>query len=411
MNHRFQVAVVASSACIVGLLLFGASYGRSASTDTPYTHLGVYGEVLSRIQMDYVEQPDMKEVTIGAINGMLEALDPFASYLNSDQYKQYLAAKQSNKAGVGLFLSKRFGYMTVVDTVPGAAAAKAGLTTGDVIESINDVSTRDMPLAFAEILLQGEPGTTVEMSVLRSSSQDPQKINLMRAPVVYPPVSARLVADQGPDPVGLISTVSLSPAKVKEIGQKVADLQKQGAKKFILDLRHCVSGAPEDGAALANLFMEKGLMTYSQGQKASREDYQASASKQITKLPLVVLTDRGTASAAEVAAAALLESKRADVVGERTYGDASIRKPITLDDGSAVILSVAKFYGPDGKAIQDNGVIPDVPQIESDVLPVPDDDNPPDVHDTNPKTGPDLILQKGYDVIRNGAKAAAASQN
>src|SRR5215469_15667782 len=199
MNRRFQVAIVGFSTLIVGLLLFGAGYGRSAPPDGPITHLGVYSEVLSRIQMDYVEQPDMKVVTAGAINGMLEALDPFASYLNADQYKQYLASKQATKAGVGLMLSKRFGYMSVVDAVPGSPAQKAGLSTGDVVESINNVATRDMPLAFAEILLQGEPGTSVEMSVLRTSKSEPQKVVLIRAGVTEPPVTSRLVTDPGPD--------------------------------------------------------------------------------------------------------------------------------------------------------------------------------------------------------------------
>jgi carboxyl-terminal processing protease len=104
---------------------------------------------------------------LGAINGMLESIDPYASYLNSDQYKQYLKAKETPKAGVGVVISKRMGYVGVVDVVPGSAAAKAGLTTGDVIESIANVSTRDMPLAFAEILLQGDPGSSVEVSILR----------------------------------------------------------------------------------------------------------------------------------------------------------------------------------------------------------------------------------------------------
>src|SRR5579863_4976351 len=259
MTRRFQFAVVGFSTVIVAVLLFGAGYVRSAPPDGPITHLGVYSEVLSRIQMDYVEEPDMKVVTAGAINGMLEALDPFASYLNADQYKQYLAAKANPKAGVGLYLAKGLGLMVVADAVPGSPAAKAGLSTGDVVESINNISTRDMPLAFAEIMLQGDPGSTVEMSVLRASRQDPQKTVLTRAQVVFPPVAARLATDQGADPIGVISTVTLDAPRVKEIGQKVSDLEKQGAKRFILDLRHCSTGAPEDGVALANLFMDKGL--------------------------------------------------------------------------------------------------------------------------------------------------------
>ena len=394
MNRRFQFAVVASSTCVVALLLFGAVHGRSASPDNPYNNLGVYSEVLARIRADYVEEPDMKAVTLGAINGMLESIDPYASYLNADQYKQYLKAKQGAKADVGLVISKRLGYVGVVDAIPGSPAAKAGLTTGDVIESLNNISTRDMPLAFAEMLLQGDSGTSIELSVLRVRRSEPQKITLIRTPLVYPEVSARMVTDQGPDPAGLIQTVTLAPGRVAAISAKIAELQRQGAKRLVLDLRHCSTGAPEEGIALANLFLDKGLISYSQGQKVSRQDYQASASKAVSKLPLVVITNRGTAGGAEVAAAALLESKRAQVVGERTYGDAAIRKAVTLDDGSAVILSVAKYYSPAGKSIQDNGVTPDVAQAEVAAVDV-DDDSLPDVPDAPaPKTGVDELLNR-----------------
>jgi len=238
MNRRFQLAVVATSSCVVGMLLFGAVRGRSATADGPYQHLGVYSEVLSRIKADYVEEPDMKAVTNGAINGMLESLDPYASYLNADQYKQYLAARSAKKPSVGLLLSKKFGYMTVVDSIPGSPAAKAGLSTGDVVESINNVSTRDMPLAFAEILLQGDNGTSVELSVLRVRKSDPQKVVLNRAAVVYPAVTARLSAEGGAEPVGIIAAASLEQGQVKDIASKVTDLEKQGAKRLLLDLRH-----------------------------------------------------------------------------------------------------------------------------------------------------------------------------
>jgi len=317
----------------------------------------------------------MKAVTLGAINGMLESIDPYASYLNADQYKQYLKTKDTKKGDVGLTLSKRFGYMGVVDALPGSPAAKAGLGTGDVIESISNVSTRDMPLAFAELLFQGDEGTTIEMSVLRARKSEAQKITLTRTVLVYPAVTAKLVTDQGPDPVGLIQTVTLIPGRVKEIAAKVEELEKQGAKKLVLDLRRCSTGADEDGIALANLFIDKGLITYTVGQKASRQDFQAQPAKAITKLPLVVLVNRGTAGAAEVAAAALLDSKRAELVGERTYGDASIRKAITMDDGSAVILSVAKYYSPSGTPIQDKGVTPGTVVADADTASTDDDDD------------------------------------
>jgi carboxyl-terminal processing protease len=222
-------------------------------------------------------------------------------------------------------------------------------------------------------------------------------MSLVRAPLVYPAVTGQLVTDKGPEAIGVVTTATLQPGRVRDISQKISDLEKQGAKRFILDLRSVTIGPTEEGIALANLFMDKGLIGYTQGQKYSRQDFQASASKAVTKSPLVVLTNRGTAGAAEIAAAALLDSKRAQLVGDRTYGDAAIRKAVTLDDGSAVILSVAKYYSPSGKAIQDNGVTPTVVQLEAEITPV-DDDNPNPVAPA-PKAGDDPILKRGYDVI------------
>jgi carboxyl-terminal processing protease len=397
MTRRFQFVVVAFSSAIVALLLFGA-VGRSASPDAPYTNLGVYSEVLSRIKADYVEEPDMKAVTVGAINGMLEALDPHASYLNADQYKQYLKAKDSKRADVGLVLAKRFGYMAVEDAIPGSPSAKAGLGTGDVIESINNVSTRDMPLAFAEQLLQGDAGSAVEFSVLRAQRTEAQKISVVRAAISYPVVAGRMEGQ-----TGVIQVETLIPGRVKEVATQIAALEKQGAQKLVLDLRHCSTGPDEEGIALANLFQDSGLITYTLGQKSAKQEFLAQSSKAVTKLPLVVIVNRSTAGGGEIAAAALLNSKRAQLVGERTYGDAAVRKAVTLNDGSAVILSVAKYYSPDGKSIQDNGVTPNILQAETEMT-APDgaaDDNIPDVvpDDSTKKSGVDELLNRALKAL------------
>lgn len=395
MNRRFQLVLVAFSACLVALLLFGAVRGSTVAADSAYTQLKVYSEVLSRIKSDYVDEPDIKGVTLGAINGMLEALDPFASYLNAEQYKQYLREQNSGKAATGVILARRAGYISVVDTVPGSPADKLGLTTGDFLESINNVATRDMPLAFAEILLLGEPGTSVELTVLRLRQSDPQRVVLIRAPITYPAVSSRLITEPDLEPTGLIDTVRVDAANVREIAAKIRDLERQGAKRLILDLRRCATGPPEEGIALANLFMDQGLIAYTQGQKLSRQNFSASGSRAVTKLPLVVLTNRGTAGAAEVAAAALLDAKRAEVVGERTYGNAAVRKAVTMADGSAVILAVAKFYSPSGKAIHETAVTPSTIQLQAVDPPDIDEDSPAAVPAPPPRPSEDLILKKG----------------
>ena len=356
MNSRFRLVVVTFSTVLVVLLLLGAAMGRSTpSNEDVYKHLSVYTDVLSHIKSEYVEEPDIKNVTLGAMNGMLEAIDPFASYLTAEQYKQYTKNTDPKKATPGLILSHKFGSVGIVNVLPGSSAAKAGLGTGDMLESINGVATRDMPLAYAEMLMQGDANSTIELSVLRLRKPEPQKITLTRSLNRLPAITSKLMSDG----IGLVQVPVVDPAHIKDVVTQMERLSKEGAKKFIVDLRYSGIGKPEDGAALANLFLDNGLLTYSVGQKVPRQEIKAEATKALFKnQPVVVLTNRGTAGAAEVAAAALLESKRAELVGERTYGDAAIRKPVLLDDGGAVILSVAKFYSPSGKAIQDTNVTP-----------------------------------------------------
>jgi carboxyl-terminal processing protease len=405
MSNRLKYVVVILSTCLVAMLMAGAVAGRGASPEDAYRHLAVYTEVLSRIKSDYVEEPDMKSVTLGAVNGLLESIDPYASFLSADQYKSYLKAKDSQKGGVGLILAKRYGYIGIVDAIPGSPADKAGLSTQDMIETIKGISTRDMPLAYAEVLLNGDPGTTVELMVLRlRRGTEAQKVTLTRALVKPPPVATRMAAEG----IGQIEVSSLEPGRAKEVAQAIAALQKQGAKKLILDLRHSASGAPQEGVALANLFIEKGLITYLQGQKVSRQNFEAEPAKAIYRDSLVVIVNRGTADGAEVAAAALLDSKRAAVVGERTYGDAALRRAITMDDGSAVILSVAKYYSPSGKAIQDTAVTPSVAVLDQEPAADIDEDAPekPEAPEPPRKPENDAALQKAIEVLTKGLPAA-----
>ena len=394
MNNRFKWTIVGSSTCVVVLLLLGAKNGRAVAPDDVYGHLKVYTEVLERIKLEYVEEPDMKSVTLGAINGLLESVDPFASYLNADQYRQYEKSEDTDAAGVGLIVAKRYGYVAVVDVLPGSPADKANIVTGDLIESINNVATRDMPLAYADQLLRGDPNSTVEITVLRLRNPEPQKLTLARVRVPFPPVTAKLL----PNSVGYLHVASLAANRVEDTKTKLQELKKQGAKYVVLDLRHCSTGEQDKGIMLANLFLENGEITYLQGQKTERKEFDARAADELWKGPLVVITDRATAGGAEIAAAALLDDKRAQIVGERSYGDASLRKTIQMDDGGAVILSVAKYYSPAGKAIQDTGVVPSVQLAENDNSPDYDQDGNP-IPGTAPKTTEDNLLKQSIDLV------------
>lgn len=408
MNRKLQFIITVLSLCLVGVLLLGAVNKSTSSPEETYRHIGVFTEVLSKIKSEYVEEPDMKNVTLGALNGLLESLDPYASYLSADQFKQWQKSKTDAKGWTGLILAKRFGYIAIVDSVPGSPADKAGLSTGDMIETMAGVNTRDMPLAYAEMMLLGEPGTSIELGVLRFRNPEPSKMALVRGPIQWPAVTSKML----PDSVGLVQVPTLEAKRLADVATAVQALEKQGAKKLILDLRNCATGAPEEGIALANLFVESGRLAYSVGQKVTRQDYDAVATKTITKLPLTITTNRGTAGAAEIAAAALYDAKRAELVGERTYGDAAIRKPVVMDDGAAVILSIAKFHNASGKAIQDQGVMPSVPVADLEPAELNDDDPATEPKkEEKPKSTEDLILKKAVEISLKGlspAESAAA---
>ncbi len=398
MNRRFQYAVVSTSTCLVGLLLFGAVRGRSASNDQPYRHLAVFSEVLSKIKSDYVEEPDLKGVTAGALNGLLEAVDPFGSYLSADQFKQYQKNKDQFKGDVGLILARRAGYVSIVSVMPGSSASKNNLSTGDVIEAINGVATRDMPLAYAQMLLRGEPGSAIEVTVLRLRNPEPAKVSLARAAAKYPDVAVKIVdKDKG---IAQVQTYSVDSTHVDQVAARLKELDRQGIKKVILDLRNCANGEAADGIRLANLFVESGTLGSLRGQKVAKQDFAAEAKLRVSKLPLALITNRGTAGAAEIAASALLDAKRAEAVGERTYGYAGVQKTVTLDDGSALILTVAKYYASSGKPISETGVVPANPVLDNSDATVEDDDDDPATPPQQPaKAQEDAPLKKAIEVL------------
>ncbi len=414
MNRAFKYIVVGLSTLVVALILAGTVVGQnrvaSAESGTPYRHLSVYAEVLGKIKSDYVEEPDMKNVTLGAINGLLVSIDPFASYLSAEQYKQYSKAKELKHAGVGLVLSRKYGYeINIVDAIPGSPADKAGLSTGDILESLNGIQTRDMPLAFADLLLEGEPGTTVDLTVLRLRKPDPTTIKLTRTEMKPAPVVTKMIDDQ----TGLIQVRNLNAGKSVEVAAAVKDLVKQGAKRLVLDLRHdTVSSVPE-GIAVANLFLDKGTIATLQGQKYPKQTFEADPNKMIYAGPLVVLTNRGTLGAAEIVAAALADDKRAQVVGERTFGDAAVRKAVPTEDGGAVLLAVAKYYAPSGKSIQDNPVVPAFVVSDVDGESIDEDEEAPPAQAPTPdapkKSGEDAVLKKAIEVL-NGTATTDASK-
>jgi carboxyl-terminal processing protease len=225
-------------------------------------------------------------------------------------------------------------------------------------------------------------------------------MSITRDVITIPAVSEKMMDDG----IGYVKAEALTKGKAQDIATKVKSLERMGAKKILLDLRNCAEGDESEGIAVANLFLNHGTITYLQGQKYPREAFNADPAKAITALPLAVLVNRGTAGAGEIVAAAILENARGDVVGDKTFGDGSVQKTIDLPDGGALILSVAKYYSPSGKVIQDNAVTPNVVVADaSDDAISPDDEDGGAVapKEDKPKNTPDDQLNKAVEVLKS----------
>jgi carboxyl-terminal processing protease len=398
MSKKFQGVVLVLSSAILLFVVAGVFNVDASNKDDAYPQMEVYSEVLSRIESEYVEQPNITDVTDGALHGLLESLDADSSYLTPAQYQEYKDRNDDGHANVGAVISKRFGYASIIAVIPGSPAEKAGLQDSDIIETIEGKSTRDMSVAEIHARLSGQPGSTIEVEVVRAQRAEPQKITLTRELIALPAASDKLM-DGG---IGYIQVKVFNKGKTQEITNKIKNLQKEGAKKLILDLRDCAEGEESEGISTANLFLNHGTITYLQGQKYPRQAFNAEPAKDITDLPLAVLVNKGTAGPAELVAAAILDNARGDVIGDKTFGEGAVTKLIELPDGGALILSVAKYYAPDGKAIEDAAVTPNVIVADnSDNSVVTDDDESESSTPPAPQAPqPDLTLQKAVQVLQ-----------
>ncbi len=356
-----KILLLAVSVVLVVTVFLGVnSSGVSAASepqDGAYRQINVYSEVLRHIQTDYVEQPNITAVTNGALRGLLESLDADSSYLTPEDYKAYKADK-GGKAQVGINVSKRYGYASVVSVVPGSAADKANISDGDIIEAIGPADTRDISLAMIQLLLEGQPGSELTISVVRPPKAAPDKIVLTRSLSSLPPVAETMYENSS---ILYLKPGVLDRDHVQQIELKLKSMPKAGNKKILLDLRDVAAGDMAEATRLANFFLKDGTIATLEGQKVQKQTFTAEASKVINPTaPLVVLVNRGTAGPAELTAAALLDNKRADLVGEKTFGEGAQQKTFELPDGAALILSVAKYESPSGKKLQDDGVTPGV---------------------------------------------------
>ncbi len=363
MLQKGKILVIIFSAVII---LYGATaafYDKVVAKDETLPALTVFMDALRTIHRDYVEAPDMNKVQEGAMRGMIDALDPYSTYLTKSQV-QALDGPKDRNADIGLVLSKRASILCVVSAERNRPAAKAGVRPGDYLVSVDGVNVEDKSILEADAMLRGSPGSKVKIAVFRGAAVKPVEFEIVREVDMPAAVGSRMLDGR----IGLIEISSLADQTLEQTRVKLKTLISAGAQKLILDLRDCADGRPADGANLANFFLKEGSIYSTRGRDGGIiEDAKAVPERFVSDLPLAVLINASTAGPAEITAGALKAGGRAVVVGEKSFGIGSVQTRIQLQSGSVLFLSTAKFYTPDGKVIEDDEIFRDTgikPNIE-----------------------------------------------
>ncbi|HEX3102237.1 MAG TPA: S41 family peptidase [Pyrinomonadaceae bacterium] len=429
MSFRGKLWVLALSgliavyAVIGGLPMVGGLLTTSAQepVNDSGAQLRIVESVLAHIQNDYVDDPNMEKVRVGALRGLAGGLDPYSSFLTAEQVKAFESSKTSNKVGIGAEFSQVSGYLYVISDLKGSPAEKAGINAGDVIEYIDSKATRDISLYDARQLVLGDPGTTVSLRVLRAGEK-PQTIKVTRGTYKVPNAESRME----PGKIGVIKVYSLEEGEGNDIRGQLTGLVKQGAQKIVLDLRSVSTGSLAEATSVANLFIKDGELAKVIGRENKvTQTFTADPAKTVFDGGLAVLIDLGTAGAGEVVASAVMDHKRGEVIGERSFGAGTEQKLFTLRGGDGLLLTVAKWASPSGKPFlgEDRATTGLKPSIE---VKRPDTPEPLEVENlidqqTNPNATPtptpapkppapkvveDLQLKKALEVLTDKAAAA-----
>ena len=398
MNSLTKKIVIGVSVLVIAYVAAGYMLGKS-SNDNAFRALTVYSEVLDHIQRDYVDDPNMHAVTNGSLHGLLDSLDPQSAYLSPLEYKDFKEKTASNPpADSGLALTRRFGYIGVIAVLPDSPAAKIGLRIGDILEKIAGFTTSQMAIDQAQLLLKGQPGTTVPLSVIRRGKAEPQDMTITLAKLAP---SKLVVEDKLQGDVAYLRVSDFDAGSSKQIRERLVQLQKAGAKKLVLDLRDCAVGDDQEGIATAQLFLQSGTITTLKGQTVTPVVSAADPAKVGWSQPLAVLIGNGTAGPAEILASAIADNKRGSTVGDRTYGTASQQKLIGMDDGSALILTVANYFTPGNKNIATDGVAATVevrPSVEDLLVQSTEQETPmPSASIDDP------VVKKALDILQGNA--------
>ena len=349
---------------LVGILLglslaIGHSvYALKQSPDIPFEDLQAFSDVFSRIKSDYVEAVDDRKLVEDAIRGMLSGLDPHSSFLNTSEFSDLKIGTTGQFGGLGIEVGMENGFVKVISPIDDTPAARAGIQASDLIIKLDDKTVKGMTLNDAVKIMRGKPNTEIVLTVVREGESKPLVITIKREIIRVKSVKSRML-EPG---YGYIRITNFQSRTTTDLLKSISDLQKkQTLKGMVLDLRNNPGGVLNGAVGVSDAFLDGGLVVYTEGRiDDSSHRYTATPGDSLNGAPLVVLINGGSASASEIVAGAMQDHKRAIIMGTKSFGKGSVQTIQELRNGSAVKLTTARYFTPNGRSIQATGIEPDI---------------------------------------------------
>lgn len=363
MTSKHRTAIFFGFGLILGVgLTLGSMVSATRDSNerqsVPLDELRTFTDVLSRIRSDYVETTEDKDLLEDAVRGMLAGLDPHSSYLNTEEFKELQIGTTGQFGGLGIEVGMEDGFVKVISPIDDTPASHAGVKAGDLIIRLDKEPVKGMTLNDAVKVMRGKPGSDIVLTIVREGEDKPLKITITRAIIRVKSVKSRIL-DKG---FGYVRISNFQSKTTSDTVKAINKLKKEGSLKgLILDLRNNPGGVLNGAVGVANAFIEKGLIVYTQGRvKDSKLKYSATPGDILNGKPLIILVNGGSASASEIVAGAMQDHKRGIILGTKTFGKGSVQTIQELNNGGAVKLTTARYYTPNGRSIQADGIEPDI---------------------------------------------------
>ena len=356
MNKKFKLITILIITFFVSRMSF------AANDQSIYDKIDLFGEVLDKINNEYVDEVNQSDAMDAAINGVLQSLDPYSAYMSPESFIEMETETSGKFGGLGIEVGMEFGVVKVITPMDGSPAEREGVKAGDYIVKINETQVQGKTLLEAVELMRGPVGSSLEITVRRKGVKKALVFEIEREIIEVKSVKSKIIDEN----VGYIRLTSFNENSSKQIKDKIKNFKRNKINKYVLDLRNNPGGLLSQAVKISDFFLNNGEIVSTKSRKSSENrKYFAKKGDIINGETLIVLINYGSASASEIVAGALKEHKRAIVIGENSYGKGSVQSIIPLKNKGAIRLTISKYYLPSGKSISGTGIVPDIEVLES----------------------------------------------